>query len=100
MTSKSPLSVIGATGCGPLDDSGGITGWQEVKTAFSRPNPRPHQRERKAWARNISPLGSAFDPANTPSLETLNREGEFVKFARLCRRGEEYGEDDEDEDDP
>lgn len=87
------LKVISATGCGPLDDSGGVTGWGDVKKAFSKPHPTAPEGERKSWARMISPLGREFDPNKTPSLDTLNKVGEFEKFAKLCRRGEGNEED-------
>jgi hypothetical protein len=99
MTScNNPLKVISAMGCGPLDNSGGVMGWQEVKLAFSKANPNTWKRDKKSWANDILPLGMAFDPSKTPSLEELNKEGEFEEFAKFCRRGEGNGEDNRDPD--
>ena len=74
LTSSGTLKVIGATACGPLDDSGGVIGWEEVKTAFSSRHPSADERQRKLWAREISPLGQAFDPSKAPNLELLNKD--------------------------
>lgn len=94
MSSRIPLKVIRATGCGPLDDSGGVRGWNEVKKAFSSSNPNAQLREKKAWAKIVSPLGREFNPSKEPSLDALNEEGGFEKFAELCRQGEGNGEED------
>jgi hypothetical protein len=83
LISQNDLKLVGATGCGPLDDSGGVTGWEDVKAAFSSSNPTAHQKRWKSWAQEISPLGHVFDPSKAPNLEQLK--GEFEKFATLCR---------------
>lgn len=96
MITQKPIEVIAANGSGPLDDSwgAGVAGWKEIEFASSKSNPTAHQEERKAWACTISPLGCGFDPSKAPSLEELDREGKFEKFARLCRQGEGNEADD------
>lgn len=43
-----------AVGCGPVEDSGGIPGWNRVKKAFAAVSPTPEQEEHKQWARWVS----------------------------------------------
>jgi hypothetical protein len=69
-------------------------GWEDVKSAFRRPNPTARQKEHTEWARMISPLGNAFDPSKAPSVEALNKKDEFEKFAKCCRQGEDDGDTD------
>ena len=88
MVSREAIKVTGATGCGALDDCGGVEGWEEVKQAFSSANPSAYQRERKSWAMEISPLGSAFDPKRAPNVEELNE-----TFASFCGWEEGDGEE-------
>jgi hypothetical protein len=88
MVSREALKVAGATGCSPLDDSGGVTGWEEVRQAFFSANPTVPQKQRKSWAMEISPLGPAFDPSKAPNLGELN-----MTFTHLCGQEEVNGED-------
>lgn len=89
------LKVIEANGYGPLEDSGGVEGWEAVKRAFAQPRPTTEQKELRNWAMQSSTLGSAFNPAATPAVTSLNKTGEFEKIARLCREGEGNGDDEE-----
>lgn len=96
------LKVIDASGCAPLEDSGGIYGWDEIKRAFATTNPSGEMRDRKRWGRQISPLGQAFNPAVQPSIEEFNQPGEFLKFLRGVRQaagdGHNTADDQDDED--
>ncbi|KAG2756613.1 hypothetical protein P692DRAFT_20526860 [Suillus brevipes Sb2] len=96
------LKVIEASGCAPLEDSGGIYGWDEIKRAFATTNPSGEMRDRKRWGRQISPLGQAFNPAVQPSIEEFNQPGEFLKFLRGVRQaagdGHNTADDQDDED--
>lgn len=86
------LSVTEATGCGPLEDSGGVSGWDDVKRAFAEMRSTSKQKELRSWAKRTSSLGDNFNPNSTPSLESLNKKGEFEKVSQLCQQGEGYGE--------
>ncbi|KIK41714.1 hypothetical protein CY34DRAFT_84897 [Suillus luteus UH-Slu-Lm8-n1] len=95
------LKVIEAAGCAPLEDAGGIYGWDEIKRAFATTNPSGEMRDRKRWARQVSPLGQAFNPAVQPPIEEFNQPGEFVKFLRDVRQaagdGHNTADDPDDE---
>ncbi|KAH7928051.1 ribonuclease H-like protein [Leucogyrophana mollusca] len=81
------LKVIDAVGCGPVEDSGGVRGWDEVKRAFSTPNPNAELRERKRWAREVSGLGENFNPAAEPSIVSLNAPGMYDRMLQDMKRG-------------
>ncbi|KAI5476397.1 hypothetical protein MNV49_007775 [Pseudohyphozyma bogoriensis] len=61
-----------AKGHGPIDDCGGIEGWDGVKEAFEAKRPNVEQRELKQWARSHSGQGSKYTPLKEPELEKLN----------------------------
>jgi hypothetical protein len=64
--------MIDFIGCGPVEDSGAIPGWEEVKRAFRAQNPTSSQRERQEWAREASGLGDKFDPFKEPDVIQMN----------------------------
>jgi hypothetical protein len=96
------LKVIEVAGCAPLEDAGGIYGWDELKRAFATTNPNSEMRDRKRWGREISPLGQTFNPAVQPPTEEFNQPGEFLKFLRDVRQaagdGHNLADDPDNED--
>ena len=89
-------------GCGPVEDSGAIQGWEEVKSAFRARNPTRSQRERRRWAREVSGLGDEFDPFREPDVIQMNYEGRWENHVEHFMRmsGEdvpEWGAEDSDE---
>lgn len=71
------LKVIEVQGAGPMEDSGGIYGWEEVKKAFAATNPSTAQIDRRHWATESSSLGSAYDPTIAPTVASLSSRGAF-----------------------
>jgi hypothetical protein len=96
------LKVTEAVGCAPLENAGGIYGWDEIKRAFATTNPNGEMRDRKRWGRQVSPLGQAFNPAVQPPIEEFNQPGEFLNFLRDVRQaagdGHNTADDPDDED--
>lgn len=43
-----------AVGCGPIENCGGIHGWNRVKEAFEAVSPTREQGQRRQWARLAS----------------------------------------------
>ncbi|TFK33372.1 hypothetical protein BDQ12DRAFT_738798 [Crucibulum laeve] len=78
---------ISAIGCGPVEDSGGTTGWETVKSAFRAQNPRITQSERRKWAREVSGLGDEFDPFKEPGVVQMNYEGRWENHLELYMNG-------------
>ena len=68
-----------SSGCGPVEDSGSIYGWNEVKDAFRVPAHRRtlEQKERVEWAQNVSGQGAEFDPLKEPNVTQMNYEGRW-----------------------
>lgn len=62
-----------------MEDSGGWSGWNEVREAFAAADPTREQRERKQWAREVSGLGEAFDPTRDPDLNELNSQSQWER---------------------
>jgi hypothetical protein len=90
-------------GCGPVEDSGAIEGWEAVKSAFRAQNPTRKHRERQQWAREVSGLGDKFDPFKEPDVIQMNyegrRENHVEHFMRMS--GEhvpEWGSEEDEED--
>ncbi|KIJ62755.1 hypothetical protein HYDPIDRAFT_29911 [Hydnomerulius pinastri MD-312] len=93
------LKVIAAEGAGPLEDAGGIRGWDEVKRAFASTNPSREMNDKKEWARMISPLGEAYDPRVAPTIDQLNTPGEYEDWLLNAAQGSgDFYDPDEDED--
>ncbi|KAF8649267.1 hypothetical protein AX16_005919 [Volvariella volvacea WC 439] len=66
-----------AIGCGPVEDSGSVYGWQGVKEAFASRNPTQEQRNLIRWAKERSGLGDNFDPERVPNVVQMNYEGRW-----------------------
>jgi len=100
-----------AIGYGPVEDSGGVTGWQEVKDAFATTTPTRDQLEKRHWAletaamadRNdpLAPEGSEgrYDPNRNPNLKVMNYEGRWENHFRgyLGLEDEEFDDGDDDD---
>lgn len=76
-----------AVGCGPLEDSGGVHGWNEIKETFAAAAPTSAQEERKEWARKISGCEN-FDPFERPDLTQLNNEARWEYYESKYKAGE------------
>ncbi|KAL1754586.1 MM3350-like domain-containing protein, partial [Schizophyllum commune] len=46
----------------PVEDCGGLSGWEGVKKAFAAGNPTPNQLERRKWAVGVMGLIECSDP--------------------------------------
>jgi hypothetical protein len=75
-------------GYGPAEDSGGVTGWERVKYAFSAAQPSKDQLELREWALRVTghdeerddPLaveGGPYSPLKTPNVTVMNYEGRW-----------------------
>lgn len=69
------LKVLEVQGAGPLEDSGGVYGWEEVKKAFAARNPSRAQVERRRWAAEMTSLGDSYNPTVAPTVASLNARG-------------------------
>lgn len=74
-------------GCGPVEDCGGTTGWEDVKSAFRSQNPTPEQIELKNWAQNILGLGDDYTPFAEPNVTQMNYEGRWENYVESIPRG-------------
>ena len=102
------------SGCGPLEDSGAIEGWEQVKAAFRVPEPQrtPAQLAKVEWANVASLQETNFNPDKEISADGLNlpglwdfylsvyreemREPGYVRTGpRICRCGLNHDEDDD-----
>jgi hypothetical protein len=75
-------------GYGPAEDSGGVTGCERVKHAFSAAQPSKEQLELREWALQVTghdeerddPLaveGGSYSPLKTPNVTVMNYEGHW-----------------------
>jgi hypothetical protein len=90
------------SGCGPVEDCHGTTGWNDVKAAFRSPNLTAEQRSLVPWAKAVSGLGDAFDPFAEPDVTVMNYEGRWENHLRAYMEAsgehvEPYGLDDDDD---
>ncbi|KZP18782.1 hypothetical protein FIBSPDRAFT_583706 [Athelia psychrophila] len=77
-------------GCAPVEDAGGLYGWEEVKAAFRASHPTPEQRERMKWAKDASGRGASYSPLAEPDIIPMNYEGRWEN--RLKGFMQDYGE--------
>lgn len=87
--------IFDLAGCGPVEDSGAIHGWEAVKSVFRAPNPTRDQRERQDWARNVSGLGYGFDPFKKPDVVQMNYEARWENHLENFMSGEDEEWDEE-----
>ena len=100
LVDRKRLKFIKAVGGSPLEDCGGVQGWQKIKDAFMIPDPSGEQRDLKQWCFSASSKGKNFNPTTAPSVDEMNVPFVFVRYANAhCQADsdEEY-EDDYDED--
>jgi len=97
--------VTAVSGCAPVEDCGGLHGWEGVKKAFRKaPGSRfSRQRELVTWATEMSGHED-YNPLaeSEPSITVMNYEGRWENHRNGYMRisGERVPEDDfEDEDD-
>jgi hypothetical protein len=65
-------------GYGPAEDSGGVTGWERVKHAFSAAQPSKEQLELREWALQVTGHDEERDdPLKTPNVTVMNYEGRW-----------------------
>ncbi|KIJ29716.1 hypothetical protein M422DRAFT_268844 [Sphaerobolus stellatus SS14] len=77
-----------AVGCGPVEDSGGIQGWNKVKEAFAATQPTTEQLERRQWAREVSGLEERYNPLAEPDVIVMNYEGRWENHEEGYREDE------------
>ncbi|KAF8586921.1 hypothetical protein K439DRAFT_1631213 [Ramaria rubella] len=69
-----------ATGCPPLEDAGGICGWDAIKEAFSSNEPTSEHEERIEWAKSVSILGDDFNPFAEVDIAQMNLEENWKQY--------------------
>ncbi|KZP24118.1 hypothetical protein FIBSPDRAFT_951426 [Athelia psychrophila] len=61
------------SGCAPVEDCGGVYGWDNIKEAYQAPHPTEDQLERISWVKEIA--GDAYNPLAEPDMASMNSQG-------------------------
>lgn len=83
------LKILSAVGCAPLEDCGGMFGWDELRKTWDPNTDRASVKARMQWARMVSPLAEAFDPFASPNIDHLNCPEVFQRFNALLLANEQ-----------
>ncbi|KAG6331597.1 hypothetical protein ID866_7488 [Astraeus odoratus] len=86
------LKVIEVQGASPLEDSGGIWGWDALKRAFAAARPDKEQKHTIHWAREMA--GNTYDPTVAPTVDEFNARGGFDAWLEIA--GEDSDVDDDE----
>jgi hypothetical protein len=92
-------NVPGSVGYPPLDDVGGVYGWQDIKAVFAAQNPTPAQLHRRQWVIGRMDCGTGSDPLavgngpysplNDVNLNTMNDQSRWERHLEKCRADSE-----------